>query len=327
MAGVWSSTDGSEAKRSYAPPMNESSFPVAIPAVPPESTRATTQARASLPRTILVGVDRERGCADALTLARMLAEACGAALTVASVDPVWLDSIPPNEYTRLAAKEEERVKGDAARTLGCRDFQTRVVLGARAPDGLKEIAAAEGADLIVVGPTHRGRVGQVLPGSVGERVLDGAPCAVAIPPPGFAQREQHLRRIVVGCDGSREAEAALEQAAALAERVGSELTLLGVVEMRFDLAGFPRPAAEAEIARIERVLERARAGLPPTLAVETRDVHGVPADMIAAAARGADLLMIGSRGHYGAARRLFLGSVASRVVRIAPCATIVVPAI
>jgi len=128
-------------------------------------------------------------------------------------------------------------------------------------------------------------------------------------------------------NGSRESTAALWLAAALAERDGAKLTLVGVVEMRFDLAGFARPADPEEIARLERALQRARASLHPGLAVESKEVHGVVPDVIFAAARGANLLAIGSRGNYSPVRRLFLGSVAAKVARTAPCPTLIVPAV
>jgi nucleotide-binding universal stress UspA family protein len=96
--------------------------------------------------------------------------------------------------------------------------------------------------------------------------------------------------------------------------------------MRFDLAGFPRPADPRETARVERALERAHADLPPGLDVTTRQIHGVAADVISAVARRADLLVVGSRGNYGPVRRLLLGSVAAKLTRQAPCATLVVPA-
>ena len=38
------------------------------------------------------------------------------------------------------------------------------------------------ADLVVVGSTHTGRLGRVFPGSTGEKLLHGAPCAVAVVP-------------------------------------------------------------------------------------------------------------------------------------------------
>lgn len=281
---------------------------------------------AVLPRRVLVGVDEGPASADALALARTLAAAGDSELLVASVRPYWPDSVPPGDYARIVEEEEGKLRREVTPLLGARDFETRVIAGGRPSGGLKEIAAAEGTDLIVIASTHRGPIGKVLPGSVGERVLDGAPCAVGIAPRGYAGGDPGpLRRIVVACDGSRESTAALWLAAALAERDGAKLTLVGVVEMSFDLAGFPRPADPDEVARLERALERARASLHPGLVVDAKQVHGVAADVIAAAARGADLLAIGSRGNYGKVRRLFLGSVAARVARMAPCATVVVP--
>lgn len=279
-------------------------------------------------RQVLVGVDEGTASTDALALARTFARAGDAELLVASVRPYWPDSIPPGDYARIVEEEEGKLRREVTPMLAELGFDTRVIAGGRPSDGLKEIAEAEGADLIVIASTHRGPVGRVLPGSVGERVLDGAPCAVAIAPRGFAEGNPGpLQRIVVGCDGSRESTAALWLAAALAERDGAKLTLVGVVEMRFDLAGFARPADPEEIARVERALQRARASLHPGLAVESKEVHGVVPDVIFAAARGANLLAIGSRGNYSPVRRLFLGSVAAKVARTAPCPTLIVPAV
>ena len=55
----------------------------------------------------------------------------------------------------------------------------------------------------------------MLPGTVGERLLHGAPCAVLIAPSGFAGRERlEIRRIGVGFDGKTEAGHARQVAAA-----------------------------------------------------------------------------------------------------------------
>lgn len=54
-------------------------------------------------------------------------------------------------------------------------------------------------------------------------------------------------------------------------------------------------------------------------------LYGIPSHAIPEAAEGADLLVIGSRGHYGVARRLLLGSVAARVMRTAACPTLITP--
>jgi nucleotide-binding universal stress UspA family protein len=49
----------------------------------------------------------------------------------------------------------------------------------------------------------------------------------------------------------------------------------------------------------------------------------VPHELIARAARKADLLVIGTHGRSGLAK-LFLGSVASRLVALAPCPVLTV---
>lgn len=275
---------------------------------------------------VLVGFDAKAASRDAFKLGGLLAKAGGGKLVLASILSGWPEAIAPGDYAWLVIEEEKRIAREAYASLGSREFEISVIAGGTAAEGLKSIAAAESADLIVIGSTHRGAIGRVLPGSVGERVLDGAPCAVAIAPRGLAEREIELGRILVGCDGSRESLAAADLAGALAEANAAQLTLVGVVEMRFDLAGFPRPAAAAEIARIERALERASRALPPTSSPTIKEVHGVAAEVIAAAGLEADLLVLGSRGQYGPLRRTVLGSVAAKVARSAPCASLITPA-
>lgn len=300
-----------------------------LPQLAPAAT-VSSRLTDALPRRILVGVDEGPASADALALAEALCEATDAELVVASVRPYWPEPIPPGDYGRVVSEEEDKLRGAVKTLVRRRPFQTRVIAGGGAGTGLHEIAVSEQADLIVIASTHRGPVGRVLPGSVGERVLDGAPCPVAIAPRGYGadqiEGRRELRRIVVGYDGSRESAAALQVAAAIATDAGATIVLVGVVEMRFDLAGFPRAADPEEVTRVERTLGRARASLSPNLTVEKAEVHGVASDVITALAHDADLLAIGSRGSYGPLRRLFLGSVAAKVARTAPCATLIVPA-
>lgn len=82
-----------------------------------------------------------------------------------------------------------------------------------------------GAALLVVGSTHRGTVGRVVPGSTGERLLHGSSCPVAIVPRGYADGGP-IRTIGVGYEGSDEAKAALAGACQLAERFGATLRVM-----------------------------------------------------------------------------------------------------
>jgi nucleotide-binding universal stress UspA family protein len=63
-----------------------------------------------------------------------------------------------------------------------------------------------------------------------------------------------------------------------------------------------------------------RAGVPVTAEV----VEGKPAEVLSAAARPADLLVLGSHGH-GRMRHTVLGSVNEECVRKASCPVVVIP--
>ncbi len=133
--------------------------------------------------------------------------------------------------------------------------------GRSAARALYEYAADQDADLIVVGSSHRGKLGRILPGSVGESLLRGAPCAVAVAPRGFARREHAgFGLIGIAYDGSEEADLALK----VAERLWRapwmpELRLITVVptqtplQMQVALAG---ELLEDIREEFRRVLER-----------------------------------------------------------------------
>ena len=70
----------------------------------------------------------------------------------------------------------------------------------------------------------------MLPGPVGERLLSGAPCAVAIAPRGYSATEsRRLGLILVAFDGSPEARLALHEAHALAACADAGVRALTVI--------------------------------------------------------------------------------------------------
>lgn len=164
---------------------------------------------------------------------------------------------------------------------------------------------------------------------LGERVLSEAPCAVAVAPRGladrsFPDRSFHFSTIAVGFDGSKQAQVALRTAIDLAKRTGASLRILAVVDTDF-VFGTEIGPPRSEKARVERRLEHAVKHARHTVEAEGQMLCGVPSHAIPEAAEDADLLIIGSRGHYGVARRLLLGSVAARVMRTAPCPALITP--
>src|SRR6476659_7646911 len=95
-------------------------------------------------------------------------------------------------------------------------------------NGLREAALARGTDLIVLGSSGRGLIGRTFAGDDVTGTLRCSPCAIAIAPRGYADKDGEVAHIGVGYDGSAQAELALEAARALAARNGARLSALGV---------------------------------------------------------------------------------------------------
>ena len=73
--------------------------------------------------------------------------------------------------------------------LGRPDIPRTSSLSASTPEGLRELAVASGADVIVFGSEYRTASGHVDPQASARRLLDGGPVALAIAPAGFAERD------------------------------------------------------------------------------------------------------------------------------------------
>jgi nucleotide-binding universal stress UspA family protein len=279
------------------------------------------EAEARALSTIVVGIDGTERGEDALALARLVASRDARIVLAAVVDRQSLQA--------------ERWLSQAAAKHPSAALETRSVAAGSPARGLHEVARATGAELVVVGSTHRGWLGRILPGSVGERLLHDSPCAVAIAPRGFALSPQvQLQALAVAYDTSRESEAAVRFGADLAEAQGATLRILTVLDAH--LAGHPGPMAVGaylEIARskYDRLqvaldgLDQLLGSLPRGLRVETWLVDGDPSRrLLEETENGIDLMVMGSRG-YGSAARALMGSVLSTVIRSASCAIITVP--
>lgn len=137
-------------------------------------------------------------------------------------------------------------------------------------------------------------------------------------------------KILVPLDFSVPSLEALEYAVALGSKLGSTLHLLHVVEDPVNAVGpdgyiVDLPALKAEMAGdATRRLTEAADNIKG-LTVTTQVVEGRPAQSIArvAEADGVDLIVMGTHGRGGFAH-LLLGSVAERVIRLAPCPVLAV---
>jgi nucleotide-binding universal stress UspA family protein len=208
-------------------------------------------------------------------------------------------------------------------------FERRELRDVSAPRGLDQLAEAEGADLIVIGSSHRGKIGRVLFGSVGERLLYGAPCAVAVAPRGYAGSERLGKGAIgVAYDGTAESRLALDGAIALATSLGGKLRLITVASDISFLELAPGTGSEEYMEHVVRhyrdLQKQALTEIGETVEATGVLVDTIPAPGIVANAADLDLLVMGSRG-YGPIRRTLLGGVSAEVMRTAPCPVLVVP--
>ena len=136
--------------------------------------------------------------------------------------------------------------------------------------------------------------------------------------------------IVVGVDGSAEADAALDFAISEARLRGAPLRVVCAWEpSASSYAGEAFAATpDAFVAAEHHAVEVVRAALARVqhhdVDVEALSVEGSAASALVEQATGAELLVVGTRGR-GATRRLLLGSVSSEVAHNAPCPVTIVP--
>jgi nucleotide-binding universal stress UspA family protein len=134
-------------------------------------------------------------------------------------------------------------------------------------------------------------------------------------------------RIVVGIDGSDNAKQALRWAAKQAGYTGASLDVVGaweypatygwvaVPDVNLDLAGYTQKALDEAVADVY--------GGDSAASVSTRVIQGHAAEVLVEASKGAELLVVGSRGYGGFADAL-LGSVSTYCVHHAHGAVTVV---
>lgn len=142
-----------------------------------------------------------------------------------------------------------------------------------------------------------------------------------------------IRRILHPSDFSRASGAAFAKAVEMAKTNRAQLLVVHVLTPVIPMVGdgYVSPKVYEEIeatarsqaqAQLDRLLAKARkAGVR----VKGLLMEGVPHEQITRAARSkrADLVVIGTHGRTGLAK-FFLGSVAGRVVSIAPCPVLTV---
>jgi nucleotide-binding universal stress UspA family protein len=206
----------------------------------------------------------------------------------------------------------------------------RAATRGRPADVIMETAAELGADLIVTGSRGRGPLRSMLLGSVASEVSTHARCPVLV------ARGPAVQRMLVATDCSPGADALADGVARLGAFVGTAADVVAVAvpdTPAYELLVNLYTLGDERLARQRDALQTQAAAAAHAMAGRLDEIgiaatphvrSGDPAHEILAAAedRGADLIVMGSRG-LGGLDRLLLGSVARNVLSHAHCSVLI----
>jgi nucleotide-binding universal stress UspA family protein len=296
---------------------------------------------------ILVGVDGSAASMHALDWAAAEARTRGRTLHV-----VCSYTLP--SFTAASLDGGYAALDDTAIQQGARAVLSEARQRAQAP-GLEVVttvatgdAAAvlvemsRDASLAVVGTRGKGGFADRLLGTVSSTLPAHAHCPTVVVPlrdsrrGGVVQRDESVpvvrpvRKIVVGVDGSPQADLALRYAISEAKAWGAELTAVAGVPVGAGagvMAWLPATIDQAQVLAdvtegLNVVVDRALAG-ETDLTVRRTVLDGTGAELLTEFSAATDLIVVGSRGR-GGFTGLLLGSTSQAVLHHAACPVMVV---
>ena len=201
--------------------------------------------------------------------------------------------------------------------------RTEILTGPAAEELIRK-ALEWGADLIVVGSHGRSAIERFILGSVSKKVVTDSDHSVRVARGDAQKNVEKPPKLVIGVDGSTEAEQAVRAVGSRVWPMGTEVRIIAVDDGLFatgdgNNAAFS-PATEQMLAWAENALRLI--GLKVSVVRESGDPRRVLIDQ--AKAWDADSIFVGGRRFSSALERFKLGSVATALVTKAHCSVEVV---
>jgi nucleotide-binding universal stress UspA family protein len=302
---------------------------------------------ASLGSKVLVATDLSDAADEAIRQGHARARAAGGQLVVCHVIPSPLHANPL--FPQRTGAETEGVLDATHRAIQAIEQRVTALTGAQPGPGGQDgdtfqvvvetgtpeaaiVRAADqaGASLVAIGSRGLAGIDRLLLGSVAERVVRYAHCPVLV-----ARPHEKTGKILAATDFSEAALAAVAVAAAEARATGARLTLLHANDLFPSPAiGWGAPFGASWVIPPQELVEQVQKSAAETLRT-TLERYGVPGDTLtptgdavtailsAARTLPADLIVLATRGRTGIAR-MVLGSVAEKVIELAPCSVLAV---
>jgi nucleotide-binding universal stress UspA family protein len=289
--------------------------------------------------TIIAGFSSSRQGSAPLNLAAQLARTTGekiiAAVVVERALPAGVDPLEDEYRGFLASRSGASLERVVEQVRGDLDVSVTVHHSSSISQGLMELAAQHGADVVVVGSSSSGLLGRIALGSVTERLVHTSKVAVALAPRGYPASPVPLRRLTVAYGGAADAVGLIATSAELAKQWKVRLRIASFTVRPLTMFGglVDRSAEELVVEQwtskttdaAVKQLNEARETIPiPDVDV----VIGTGTDWREAvddiAWETGDVLLLGS-GAAGPMAQVFLGTAASKILRHAPVPVMIVP--
>jgi hypothetical protein len=280
-------------------------------------------------RKILVAFDGSEAGKNALREAFKLARDNHKWITVITINPPYrgdLDLIGVSNISELLKGSGEKILAEAreiAETEGAL-IKTRLEEG-EIFEKIIEVAEEERCDLIVMGRQGITNLKKTLMGSVTAKVIGHFQGKILVVPENATLG---WKNILVGTDGSRYSDIAIEEAVNYARSYGGVLKLVQVVDVTEEFQAHAPELIEKLIARAKENLKNIKQKLQQKgINVETFVREGEPYKIITELATDlkSDVIVLGSHGKTGL-HKLLMGSVTERVIGYSPCPVLIVKA-
>ena len=291
--------------------------------------------------TVVVGYLAGKSGTAPLQLAVGAAHTLRTSLTVATIVPKpWTTPSPARidaEYATWAdqlaadsAKEAHRYLAGLPDDLSVsyHSHAHRSVSG-----GLVEVVGELHADLLVLGSSANGQLGQVVVGSTADRLLHSSPVPVAIAPRGYrGARTGALTRITCGFPGTPESVDVVKRVSELAKRLAVPLRVI-TFAVRGRTMYPPEVGLHAEDSilaawetQAREVLARLRTDgvVDETVVLQVVSGNGWDQALDATEWQDGEILALGTSPRSDIAR-VFLGSRGTKILRVSPVPVLVLP--